>query len=59
MHRTRTAARAACLLAALAGIVAATALPAFAMQVPPPPGGFTSTPARQVTCTLVAGGMPG
>jgi ABC-type Na+ efflux pump permease subunit len=56
MHRTRTA---ACLLAGLASIWAATALPAFAMPAPPLNAGFTSTSALPVVYTVMADGMPG
>jgi hypothetical protein len=59
MHRTRTAARAACTLAIVASVLAASAVPALARPVPPPNAGYTSTPASPVIYTIVAGGMPG
>jgi hypothetical protein len=61
MHRTsaRTGVRAACFLAALAIVLAATAIPAFARPAPPLNAGFTSTSAPAVVYTIVADGMPG
>jgi hypothetical protein len=61
MHRAsaRTAGRAACVLAALAIVLTATAIPAFARPAPPLNAGFTSTSAPAVVYPIAAGGMPG